>query len=134
MVNQKGDIIFKYDEKGILHGYDTDTGRELGVIHETGDEFQEEIKASKVANTYRFPRIINVIPLKDYKLYVFFEDRTGVIYNVGKEIEEHSIYQDLKLVPGLFQEFKIDKSRTRIYWTDDIDLPSDMIYEYGEKV
>ena len=118
----------------MLHGYNTETGEEIGVIHETGDEFQDESKVSKVASIFRFPKITNIIPLENYKLYVSFEDRTEVIYNVGTDIEEHVSYRDLKLVPGLFQNLKIDESRTRIYWTDDIDLPSDMIYEYGEKV
>ena len=134
MVNQKDNIILKYDEKGLLHGYNTETGEEIGVIYETGDEFQNESKVSKAASIFIFPKITNVIPLENYKLYVSFEDRTEVIYNVGTDIEEHVSYRDLKLVPGLFQNLKIDESRTRIYWRDDIDLPSDMIYEYGDKL
>ena len=134
MINEKDNIILKYDENGLLHGYNTETGEEIGVIHETGDEFQDENKVSKVVSIFRFPKITNVIPLENYKLYVSFEDRTEVIYNVGTDIEEHVSYRDLKLVPGLFQNLKIDESRTRIYWRDDIDLPSDMIYEYGDKL
>lgn len=29
---------------------------------------------------------------------------------------------------------KIDQSRTFIFWDDEIDLPSDAIYEYGTEI
>ena len=40
----------------------------------------------------------------------------------------------LRDVPGLFQQVQLDESRTCVYWNDEIDLPSDSIYEYGRSV
>lgn len=35
-------------------------------------------------------------------------------------------------IRGLFEQAKLDESRTDVSWTKDIDLPSDMLYEYGK--
>ena len=35
---------------------------------------------------------------------------------------------------GLFNNFQLDPSRTCVYWSDRIDLPSDSILEYGKKL
>ena len=43
-------------------------------------------------------------------------------------------YKVLREVNGLFKQVNLDESRTCIYWNDEIDLPSDMIYEYGKEV
>lgn len=32
------------------------------------------------------PKILNVIPLKDYRLFVYFDDETGVIYDVKEDM------------------------------------------------
>lgn len=43
-------------------------------------------------------------------------------------------YALLKEVEGLFQQVQLDRSRTCVFWNDEIDLPSDTIYEYGTPV
>ena len=40
--------------------------------------------------------------------------------------------QNLKNIYGLFEQVQLDESRTCVFWNDDIDLPSDAIYEYGK--
>ena len=77
------------------------------------------------------PRIKTVDPLPDYKLKVLFDDGKTVIYNVKEDIETIESYKDLAVVQGLFEQVQLDESRTCIYWNDQIDLPSDTIYEYG---
>ena len=54
-----------------------------------------------------------------------------MIYNVKEDIETIESYKDLAAVRGLFQQVQLDESRTCVYWNDQIDLPSDTIYEYG---
>ena len=77
------------------------------------------------------PRIKMVEPLPDYKLKVLFDDGKTVIYNVKEDIETIESYKDLAAVQGLFEQVQLDESRTCVYWNDQIDLPSDTIYEYG---
>ena len=77
------------------------------------------------------PRIKMVEPLPDYKLKVLFDDGKTVIYDVKEDIDTIESYKDLATVHGLFQQVKLDESRTCVYWNDQIDLPSDTIYEYG---
>ena len=57
------------------------------------------------------PRIASLKPISDLLLQVEFDDGITVLYDV-----------------------KEDLSRTCVYWTEDIDLPSDTIYEYGKKI
>ena len=77
------------------------------------------------------PRIKTVEPMPDYKLKVLFDDGKTVIYNVKEDIETIESYKDLAAVQGLFEQVQLDESRTCVYWNDQIDLPSDTIYEYG---
>jgi hypothetical protein len=77
------------------------------------------------------PRIKSIQPLADYILYVIFDDGKTVEYDVKEDIQRISSYQDLITIHGLFNQVQLDPSRTCVYWTDEIDLPSDTIYEYG---
>ena len=43
-------------------------------------------------------------------------------------------YHLLREMIGLFRQVQLDESRTCVYWNDEIDLPSDAIYEYGQPV
>ena len=77
------------------------------------------------------PRIQMVEPMPDFKLKVLFDDGKTVVYNVKEDIETIESYKDLAVVHGLFEQVQLDDSRTCVYWNDQIDLPSDTIYEYG---
>lgn len=67
-------------------------------------------------------------------LYVMFDDKKEVIYDVKTDIENIKSYEALRKVQGLFECVKLDQSRTVVFWNDEIDLPSDIIYEYGTVV
>ena len=77
------------------------------------------------------PRIKRVKPLDNYVLNVVFDDGKDVLYNVADDIRNIPSYQDLQAVHGLFRQVQLDQSRTCVFWNDRIDLPSDIIYEYG---
>lgn len=79
------------------------------------------------------PKIRSLKPLENYILHVIFDDGKNVLYDVKEDMNQISEYKDLQNNYGLFQQVKLDKSRTCIYWNDTIDLPSDIIYEYGIK-
>ncbi len=53
---------------------------------------------------------------------------------MGEDIDTLPRYSVLKTIPGLFPQVKLDQSRTCVYWNDEIDLPSDILYEYGLEV
>jgi len=77
------------------------------------------------------PRIKSYQPLADFQLLVSFDDGRKVRYDVADDIKTLPAFRDLKTEPGLFENAQLDASRTCIYWNDQIDLPSDTIYEYG---
>lgn len=76
------------------------------------------------------PKIRSVQPLPDLVLSIVFDDGRRVLYNVADDLALPG-YDALRDVPGLFAQVQLDQSRTVVYWTDDIDLPSDTLYEYG---
>ena len=77
-------------------------------------------------------RIRTVTPLSDYLLSVRFDDGKRVIYDVKEDMHLPG-YGALREVCGLFQQVQLDKSRTCVFWNEDIDLPSDTIYQYGRE-
>ena len=78
------------------------------------------------------PRIKNIETSSDYKLIVTFEDGFRVCYDVKEDIDAIEEFKGLEQIHGLWQQVKLDSSRTCVYWNDRIDLASDTIYEYGQ--
>lgn len=79
-------------------------------------------------------RISNIKVLPDYKLHVEFDDGKIVCYDVADDIAQPPVFAPLKTERGLFHNVQLDESCTCVYWSDEIDLPSDAIYEYGEVI
>ncbi|MBP5232024.1 MAG: DUF2442 domain-containing protein [Planctomycetes bacterium] len=80
------------------------------------------------------PRIKAITPQADYKLRVLFDGGEEVIYDVGDDIARLPDFAVLKTEPGLFANAKLDPSRTCVYWSDRVDLPSDALLEYGKRL
>lgn len=78
------------------------------------------------------PKIKDVKVEEKYILKITFDDGKTVLYDVYDDIVNISYYKPLAEVDGLFESVKLDESRTIVFWTEDIDLPSDMLYEYGK--
>lgn len=77
------------------------------------------------------PRIKKVKPLDGYLLHIVFDDGRECIYDVNEDMNTIKGYEDLKYIHGLFDQVQLDESRTCVFWNDDIDLASDILYEYG---
>jgi len=77
------------------------------------------------------PRIKELKPQEKFTLQVTFDDGYKVIYDVLEDIRTIASYSVLEKVPGMFAQVQLDSSRTCVYWNEEIDLPSDTIYEYG---
>lgn len=80
------------------------------------------------------PRIKKLEPRENYKLFVAFDNGESVIYDVNEDIEQLPDFSVLKTETGLFENVQLDESRTCIYWSDRVDLPSDTLLEYGMKI
>lgn len=80
------------------------------------------------------PKIKSIIPLENYQLHIIFDDQKEVLYDLTEDIATLPNYHLLKDTEGLFQQVQLDTSRTCIFWNDEIDLPSDIIYEYGKSL
>lgn len=79
-------------------------------------------------------RISTLEPLEGLRLRVRFDDGKTVIYDVAEDVEAIPSYAPLLSEPMLFFQVQLDESRTCVYWSDEIDLPSDVIYEYGHQI
>ena len=80
------------------------------------------------------PRIKEITPLENYMLRIVFADGKAVLYDVKEDMDQIESYRLLRTIPGLFQQVSLDKSKTCIYWNDEIDLPSDILYAYGKQI
>ncbi len=74
-------------------------------------------------------KIKTIKPLKNYMLFVVFDDGKSGLYDVKEDIKQVPAFEDLETIKGLFENVQIDKSKTCVFWSDMIDLPSDAIYE-----
>ena len=95
-----------------------------------GQSADLQITPSEIKVIIMIQRITNLKPLQDYQLFVRFDDGKQVIYDVKEDMGLPG-YIALREIPGLFEQVQLDESRTCIFWNDEIDLPSDIIYEYG---
>ena len=77
------------------------------------------------------PKIKDITPLPDFLLRVVFDDGKADLYDVKEDMEQIESYRDLCSITGLFNQVQLDQSRTCVFWNEEIDLPSDTIYEYG---
>lgn len=78
------------------------------------------------------PKIAKVSIIGNYILRVTFDDNKSVIYNVKEDFDSIPAYKDIVFSEELFKQYILDKSRTVIIWNDVFDLPSDIIYQYGQ--
>lgn len=80
------------------------------------------------------PRIKSIQPQENFVLLVEFDDGKKVEYDVKDDINTLADFRVLESERGLFQNVQLDSSRTCVYWTDRVDLASDIIWEYGKPV
>ena len=80
------------------------------------------------------PKIATVKPLENYKLLITMLDGRRFLYDVSDDIVTLKAFAPLKTEYKLFEQVQIDSSKTCIYWSDEIDLPSDTLVEYGKQI
>ncbi len=77
------------------------------------------------------PRIKSFETNDNWKLTIVFDDGLCVSYDVKNDIDNIDDFKTLISDTNLWNMAQLDTSRTCIYWNDRIDLPSDILYEYG---
>ena len=92
-----------------------------------------ELKSCCYSQQYIVRKIAAVVPLSNYVLLVSFDDGKRVLYDMKDDFDlpEYIVLKDFE---GLFSQVRLDRSRTCVYWNDYVDVPSDIIYEYGKPV
>ena len=78
------------------------------------------------------PKINKATLIGDFKINVSFDDGKVVVYDLMSDIEGTPHFHLLKEQNGLLEQMKVE--RYRICWNDLVDLPSDILYEYGETI
>ena len=79
------------------------------------------------------PRIKSIKALENFILEIVFDDGKKVHYDMKEDMETLPNYYKLE-EDNLFENFQLDESRAFVTWTKEIDLPSDILYEYGVEV
>ena len=79
------------------------------------------------------PKIKSIKALDNYILEIVFDDGKKVHYDMKEDMETLPNYCKLA-ENNLFEKFYVDESRAFVIWTKEIDLPSDILYEYGKEV
>ena len=79
-------------------------------------------------------RIKELKTLPNYILAIEFDDGKMVLYDVKEDMNDIASYRDLMHINGLFEQAMLDESRTCVVWNENIDLPSDILYEYGKPI
>ena len=96
--------------------------------------YAEDYKsASTSVSVNMIQRIKTIKPMSDYMLLVSFDDGKQVLYDVKEDFNLPE-YSSLQSITGLFDQVQLDESRTCVFWTKNVDLPSDIIYEYGKQL
>jgi hypothetical protein len=72
--------------------------------------------------------IIAVNPLKNYKLYLRFEDNQDRIVDIQKQVEFTGVFEPLKDLE-YFAQVKVNPELGTIQWPNGADLDPDVLYE-----
>ncbi len=79
------------------------------------------------------PKIKSVKALDNYILEITFDDGKKVHYDMKNDMNTLPNYYKLG-ENDLFNNYHLSESRAFVIWTEEIDLPSDILYEYGVEV
>lgn len=79
------------------------------------------------------PRIKSIKALPDLILEVVFDDGYEVLYDVKEDLGMPG-FGVLSEIPGMFENFVLDESRSIVSWSKEVDLPSHALYEYGKPI
>lgn len=92
---------------------------------------QDSDWARKAMGTGMFYKIQSVIPEEDFILQVRFMDGVEKKYDIKPLFQKVPEFLDLKTIPGLYKQVKVDTGGYGISWNDEIDLAGNELRENG---
>ena len=78
-----------------------------------------------------FHKVKSVKSLDNYILEIVFENNIIKYYDVSNLFEKWSVFNQLKIINGLFNQVKVDKGGYGISWNEEIDLSCNELWENG---
>ncbi|MBU5478061.1 DUF2442 domain-containing protein [Eubacterium sp. MSJ-13] len=81
-----------------------------------------------------FYRVKTVTPKDNFILSVLFTDGVKTEYDIKPLFDKWEVFNDLKTIPGLYQQVKVDAGGFGISWNDNIDLASEELRLNGAVV
>ncbi len=77
-------------------------------------------------------KIKKFIFMDDYLIHIIFQDGKEIIYDLKEDfnLPGYSILKD----EHLYRSGELSESKCFLRWNDQIDLPSDILYEYGKQI
>lgn len=72
-----------------------------------------------------FYHVKTVTPKDNFILSVLFTDGVKTEYDIKPLFDKWEVFNDLKTIPGLYQQVKVDAGGFGISWNDNIDLASE---------
>ncbi len=71
--------------------------------------------------------VVSVQPLSEYRLRVAFDDGVEGIVNVAQMVQFTGVFEPLH-DPVFFAQVKVNAELGTVYWPNDADLDSDVLY------
>ena len=78
-----------------------------------------------------FHKVKSVKSLDNYILEIVFENNIIKYYDVSNLFEKWTVFNQLKIINGLFNQVKVDKGGYGISWNEEIDLSCNELWENG---
>lgn len=80
-----------------------------------------------------FYKVQSVTPKDNFILSVLFTDGVKKQYDIKPLFTKWPVFKNLKDVPGLYKQVKVDRGGYGISWNDDIDLEGNELRENGSE-
>lgn len=81
-----------------------------------------------------FHKIKSVSPMPEYVLLLHFADGTAKKYDMKPLFSRLEAFQDLTVIPGLFEQVSVDPGGYGVSWNDDIDLDCEELWANGSNI
>lgn len=78
-----------------------------------------------------FHKVTAIKAAEDYNLIIAFSDGTVKRYDINPLFHIWDVFNDLKTIPGLYEQVKVDAGGYGISWNDEIDLACNELWENG---